>query len=169
LPGVYKIGLWYASADYADVRFPFTHGGNWGVYGVADQTIWQGGDRSVSLFTRAGVVPSDRNTVSFYVDGGVGFKGFVPGRADDVLTFGVAYEKISPDAVAADRDAGLPIVRSNEVVFELSYAMQIAPWWTIQPDFQYIVHPGGRVSDPANPLVPVRDAAVIGVRSVLKF
>jgi porin len=47
--------------------------------------------------------------------------------------------------------------------------MQIAPWWTIQPDFQYIVHPGGRVSDPANPLVPVRDAAVIGVRSVLKF
>jgi hypothetical protein len=39
----------------------------------------------------------------------------------------------------------------------------------VQPDFQYFVQPGGNVSDPANPLVPVKDAAVIGVRSVLKF
>jgi porin len=169
LPGVYKIGFWYASADYADVRFPGTHDGNWGLYGVADQTVWQQGDTSVSLFTRAGVTPSDRNTVSFYIDGGMGLKGLLPGRADDVLTFGVAYQKISPDAVAADRAAGLPVIRSDEVVFEASYAIQLAPWWVVQPDFQYIVHPGGNVSDPANPLVPVKDAAVIGVRSVLKF
>ena len=59
--------------------------------------------------------------------------------------------------------------RSNETVFEVSYAAQIAPWWTVQPDFQYITHPGGNVEDPANPGTPVRDAAVIGVRSVLKF
>jgi porin len=169
LPGVYKIGLWYATADYADIRFPATHDGNFGVYGVADQTVWQRGDTSISVFTRAGVVPSDRNTVSFYIDGGVGLKGLIPGRVDDTLTFGAAYEKISPDAVAADRDALLPIIRSNEVVFEVSYAAQIAPWWVVQPDFQYIVRPGGRVGDPANPLVPVKDAAVIGVRSVLKF
>jgi porin len=169
LPGLYKIGFWYATANYADVRFPRNHDGNWGIYGVIDQIIWQRGDTAISLFTRGGATPSDRNTVSFYVDGGVGVKGLLPGRVDDTLTFGVAYEKISPDAVAADRDAALPVVRSNEVVFEVSYMAQIAPWWTIQPDFQYIVHPGGRVSDPANPLVPVRDAAVIGVRSVLKF
>ena len=169
LPGVYKIGLWYATADYADIRFATTHSSNYGIYGVADQTIWQGGETSISIFTRAGVVPSDRNTVSFYIDGGVGFKGLLPGRADDTLTFGVAYEKISPDAIAADRDALLPVTRSNETVFEVSYAAQIAPWWTVQPDFQYITHPGGNVEDPANPGTPVRDAAVIGVRSVLKF
>jgi porin len=169
LPGVYKIGFWYASADYADVRFPLAHDGNYGVYGVADQTIWQSGATSLSIFTRAGVVPSNRNTVSFYIDGGLGLKGLIPGRADDTLTFGVAYEKISPDAVAADRDAVLPVIRSNETVFEVSYAAQIAPWWVIQPDFQYIVRPGGGVEDLANLGSPVRNAAVIGVRSVLKF
>lgn len=169
LPGVYKIGLWYASADYADVRLPTTHGGNYGIYGVADQTVWRSGDTSLSVFTRAGVVPTDRNTVSFYVDGGIGLKGLLPGRADDTLTFGAAYEKISPDAIAADRDAALPVIRDDEVVFEVSYAAQIAPWWVVQPDFQYIVHPGGNVADPSNPASPVKDAAVIGVRSVLKF
>ncbi len=169
LPGVYKIGLWYATADYADIRFPTTHDNNFGIYGVIDQTVWQSGDTSVSVFTRAGVVPSDRNTVSFYIDGGVGVKGLIPGRADDTLTFGVAYEKISPDAIAADRDAGLPVIRSNETVFEVSYAAQIAPWWVIQPDFQYIIRPGGTVGDPDNAAVPVKNAAVIGVRSVLKF
>ena len=169
LPGVYKIGFWYASADYADIRFPLAHDGNFGIYGVADQTIWQHGDTSISVFTRAGAVPSNRNTVSFYIDGGVGLKGLIPGRADDVLTFGAAYEKISPDAIAADRAAGLPVIRSNEMVFEASYAAQIAPWWVIQPDFQYIVRPGGRIEDPGNPGTPVRNAAVAGVRSVLKF
>lgn len=169
LPGVFKIGFWYATADYNDVRFPTSHDGNFGIYGVADQTVWQGGDTSISVFTRAGVVPSNRNTVSFYIDGGVGVKGLIPGRADDTLTFGVAYEKISPDAIAADRDAVLPVIRSNEAVFEISYAAQIAPWWVIQPDFQYIVRPGGNVADPNNPAIPVRDAAVFGVRSTLKF
>jgi porin len=169
LPGVYKIGFWYATADYNDVRFPTTHDGNFGLYGVADQTIWQGGDTSISVFTRAGVVPTDRNTVSFYVDGGLGVKGLLPGRADDTLTFGAAYQKISSDVIAFDRDSLSPVVHSNEVVFEVSYAAQIAPWWVIQPDFQYIVRPGGNVEDPANPGNPVRNAAVIGVRSVLKF
>ena len=55
------------------------------------------------------------------------------------------------------------------MVFEISYAAQIAPWWVIQPDFQYIVRPGGNVGDPDNAAVPVKNAAVIGVRSVLKF
>jgi porin len=145
------------------------HNGNYGIYGVADQTIWQSGDTSLSVFTRAGVVPSDRNTVSFYIDGGLGLKGLLAGRSDDTLTFGVAYEKISPDAIAADRDALLPVIRDREFVFEASYAAQIAPWWVVQPDFQYIVRPGGNVEDPANPGMRVRNAAVIGLRSVLKF
>jgi porin len=169
LPGIYKIGAWYATTDFADQRFPVTHSGNWGIYGVADQTVWKGAAQSVSLFVRSGASPSDRNLLSFYVDGGVGFKGLVPGRADDVLTFGVAYEKISADAAAADRDAGLPVVRNHEIVFEASYQAQLAPWWTLQPDIQYIVHPGGNVPDPLNPAVAVKDALVVGLRTAIKF
>ena len=75
-----------------------------------------------------------------------------------MLTFGVAYAKISSDAAALDQDTlalnGPPYpIRDEEVVFELNYQAQIAPWWTVQPDLQYIVHPGGNVPDPNNPNV----------------
>jgi porin len=192
LPGIYKLGLWYATADYADQHFgtdatgatvslgvdptadPLQHRGNWGVYGVADQMVWRQGERSLNLFLRGGLVPSDRNLISFYVDGGAGFTGLLAGRPNDVLTFGVAYAKISDDAVAADQDAlafnGPPsFVRDQELVFEVSYAAQIAPWWTVQPDLQYIVHPSGNVADPNDPTTTVKNAFIAGVRSTMKF
>ncbi len=185
LPGVYKIGAWYATTDFADRRYgldgagvtvllsdpavsdPLNRGGNWGIYGVADQTVWRGGDRSVSLFLRAGYSPPDRNLIAWSIDGGAGFKGLVPGRADDVLTFGASYAKISADVVAADRDAG-NAVRDHEIVFEASYAAQIAPWWVVQPDLQYIVHPNGR-QNPNDATQSFDHAFLAGLRSRIAF
>ena len=192
LPGVYKVGGWYATADFADQRYgvdgagatvllsdststgALNHTGNWGIYAVADQMVWRGAERSLNLFLRGGFSPSDRNLISYYIDGGAGVKGLLAGRPDDVLSFGVAYAKVSKDAVDADRDLlaanGAPqAIRDHEVVFELSYAMQIAPWWTLQPDLQYIVHPGGNVADPDDANVTVANAFVAGVRSTIKF
>ncbi|MBS0536283.1 MAG: carbohydrate porin [Proteobacteria bacterium] len=188
LPAVYKLGGWYATTDFADQRFgvnaagtpvplsdptmtgPLNHRGNWGIYGVADQTVLRRGDTALSLFVRGGLSPSNRNLLSYYVDGGAGIKGLFAGRPDDTLTFGVAYAKISKDAVSADIDAGNAVVRDHEVVFEVSYAAQIAPWWTLQPDLQYIVHPGGNVADPNDPNGgAVKNAFVAGLRSTIKF
>ena len=189
LPGIFKLGGWYATANYADVHYgldalgnvvslaatppsALNHRGDWGVYGVADQTVWRAGKQSLNFFMRGGFVPSDRNTVSYYVDGGFSLKGLLPGREDDVLTFGAAYEKISRDLAALDQDMGPPTpVRNYEAVFELDYAMQIAPWWVLQPDLQYIVHPGGNVLDPNDPAgtATVKNAFVAGIRSTIKF
>ena len=137
---------------------------------------WYGaaGDRSMNLFVRTGFSPSDRNLLSWYIDGGAGFKGLIPGRPADVLTFGVAYAKISGDAAAADQDAlafnGPPgFIRNYEMVFEVNYAYQIAPWWVVKPDFQYIIHPGGNVADPDDSNAAVKDAAIFGVRSTFTF
>jgi porin len=183
LPGVYKLGGWYATADFADQHFgldgaggavsladptmtdPLNHRSNWGLYAVADQMVWRSAERSLNLFVRGGFSPSDRNLISYYVDGGAGIKGLLPGRGDDVLSFGVAYARISSDAAAFDRDAlvlnGPPYpIRDAEVVLELGYTVQIAPWWTIQPDFQYIIHTSGEAGS---------DAKIASVRSVLKF
>jgi porin len=192
LPGVYKLGGWYASADFADEHYgldalgnvvsladptvagPLDHHGNWGLYGVADQMVWRADKQSLNLFLRGGVSPADRNLISYYVDGGAGIKGPLPGRPDDVFTFGVAYAKISRDAAALDQDMlalnGPPYpIRDEEVVFEANYAVQLAPWWVVQPDLQYIVHPGGSVADPNNPNVTVGNAFIAGVRSTVKF
>ncbi len=189
LPAVYKLGGWYSTnSRFADQRFgrnaagsrvllsdpastgPYLHKGNWGLYGVIDQTVFQSSERALSLFMRGGFSPSDRNLISYYIDGGAGLKGLFNGRPDDTLTFGVAYAKISKDAAAADIDAGNAIVRSQEVVFELSYAAQLAPWWILQPDLQYIVRPGGNVANPNDPNgAAIKNAFVAGLRSTIKF
>lgn len=191
LAAAYKIGAWYHTANFADQRFgvdvtsaivslatmpdfALYHRGNWGMYGVVDQMVWRGKDSSTSVFARAGFAPSDRNLLSWYIDGGVGFKGLIPGRANDTLTFGVAHSRISGDAVALDRDTlalnGPPYpIRNAETVFELSYIAQLAPWWTLQPDIQYIIHPGGNLPNPTNPASPVGNAFVVGVRTTITF
>jgi porin len=192
LAASYKIGGWYHSGDFRDQQYgidtgtgtviplgggtttdPITLRGNLGVYGVVDQMFWRGADSSASFFVRAGAVNSDRSLVSWYIDGGVGLKGFIPGRAADTFTIGVAHAQISRDAVAADSfysAAGWPR-RSGETVLELSYIAQIAPWWSLQPDFQYIHRPAGNVyidaSDPT--LGVIKDAYVFGVRTTMTF
>lgn len=167
LPGVYELGAWRHTGAFPDQRFGFARHGDWGIYGVADQTVWQAGARRVSLFLRGGYAPPDRNLVSYYVDGGAGLKGLLPSRDDDVFSFGVAYAKISNDAIAADR-AAANAVRSAEVVFELSYAAQLAKWWVMQPDIQYIVRPNGG-QNPNDPRLPLGHAFVAGVRSTIMF
>jgi porin len=192
LPGIYKLGGWYATTSFADQHFgvnatggivsladptavgPLNHSGNGGLYALADQMVWRAGKSSLNLFVRGGFAPSDRNLISYYVDGGAGIKGLVPGRGEDVLTFGIAYAKISRDAAALDQDIlmlnGPPYpIRDEEVVLELNYAAQIAPWWTVQPDLQYIVHPGGNVPNPNNPALTIGNAFVAGVHSTIKF
>jgi porin len=136
--------------------------------------VWRDSARNASLFVRGGIAPSDRNLVSWYVDGGMAFKGLVPGRVEDILAFGVAHSKISKDAAALDWDTlvlnGPPYpVRKAETVFELNYTAQIAPWWWVQPDLQYIVRPGGHVPDPRDPTRAVSNALVIGARTTISF
>ncbi len=187
LPGVYKLGAWYATTGFNDVHYgltasgvqvslgvdptatPLTHGGNGGIYGVADQMVWRDKDSSLNLFLRGSFAPSDRNLVSYYVDAGAGLKGPLSGRPDDTLIFGVAYAKISRDVAALDQDqVTAVIVRDHEAVFELNYSAQLAKWWTVQPDLQYIVHPNGG-QNPTDPTQRLHDAFVTGVRSTIKF
>ncbi|HEY6254708.1 MAG TPA: carbohydrate porin [Xanthobacteraceae bacterium] len=194
MPGVYKLGGWYASTSFADLHFgltptgmpvslaspasafPLMHQGNWGIYGVADQMVWRAhkGPQSVNVFLRAGASPSDRDLVQAYLDGGVGVKAPLPSRPDDVLSFGFAYSQISADAAALDRDTqmltgGFFPVRDKEILFELNYLLQVAPWWTFQADLQEIIHPGGNVPNPLNPAQAIPDAFIVGGRTTIKF
>jgi len=194
MPAIYKLGGWYATTNFADVHFglsatgvavslaspanvvPLMHQGNWGFYGVVDQMIWraQKGPQSLNTFVCAGVSPADRNLVASYIDGGLGLKAPLPGRDNDVLTFGFAYSTISPEAASLDLEtqmfngAYFP-VRDQETVLELDYSLQVAPWWTMQADLQQIFHPGGNVPDPLNPTRPIQNAFVAAWRNSIKF
>jgi porin len=193
LPGTVKFGAWVHTGQFADQRFdaqggllaasggrPLQHAGNFGLYGVIDQMLWRvpgsSSDRGLNGFLRVLAAPSDRNLIDLYADGGLTFKGPFESRPDDTIGLGLAFGRISPRAAAQDRDvialSGSPMpVRDFEAAIELTYQVQIADNWSVQPDIQYIVHPGGNVPNPLDPSgrSPIRDATVLGVRTMLKF
>ena len=86
-----------------------------------------------------------------------------------------AYGHISPAAAADDRalaaQLGIPIpIGDYEAALELTYRYEIAEDWAIQPDVQYIFHPGSNIANPANlNLTPIPNAWVLGVRTALEF
>jgi porin len=60
--------------------------------------------------------------------------------------------------------------RVNETVIEATYQYQVAPWWTLQGDLQYIVRPGGGYDTPAGGTVrAIGNEFVAGLRTVVNF
>ncbi len=135
-------------------------GTNYGIYAVLDQDLIKSGGRTVSSFLRIGGAPDDANFVNFYVDGGLNLTGFVPGRQNDVAGVGVAYSSVSDEFSRSQRALGGP-GSSYETVVEVSYKAQLAPWWFVQPDLQYIFNPSGVDGS--------HDALVLGVRTAVSF
>lgn len=171
LPGTVKGGGWVHFGDFEGVRSGNIIDGNYGFYGIVDQLIYRlpgDEDKGVGFFGRLIGSPSDRNTVDFYAEAGLTFSGLIAARPDDVLGVAFAYTNISSDASGADIDAGLDVIRDYEALIEVSYTAQLAAGWTLQPDFQYIWNPGGRVPD-ASGTAAVGNAAVFGVRTSLNY
>lgn len=188
LPGTYKIGAWYNSEKFdslstasngvslADPRSsgsPRQFRGNYAIYAIADQTLWQepgSDDNGLNGFVRVAIAPQqDRNSVSWYLDAGLTYKGLLPGRDDDTLGVGFAYAKMSSDLsdLARARNSftrdSQPIP-SSEAVIELTYQAAVTPWLSAQPFFQYVIRPGGNAPDPDKPGSPIGNASVFGLR-----
>jgi porin len=194
----YKIGLWYDSERFGDLRFdnlghsladpdttgiPYPHHGDVSVYAVADQMIWRKSDnpnRSVSIFGRVMDTPQgDRNLVDFSANAGIVYHDPLPNRADDTIGLGMGWAHVSGRAQGLDADTAALIhetdpsafypIRSSETYLEATYQWQVHPWWQIQPDVQYVFNPGGGVVDPSAPTRRVGDELVIGVRTNVLF
>lgn len=145
---------------------------NYGLYGIIEQFVWRepGGKepKGVKLFGRVVGMPSDRNIVDFYADGGISFLGMIPKRPEDTLSIGFAYTGISDEADIADSDAVAQGTSNYEALFEICYAIQLASSWTLQPDFQYIWQPGADLPNTAGKN-PLGNATVVGARTTIKF
>jgi porin len=189
-----KLGAWYHSAAFPDLRFdtmgvslaaptsnglPAIHQGNFGPYLILDKMLWQppeGGIQGVAGFFRIGGAPGDRNLINLEVDTGLTYKGLLPRREIDVLGVALGYVRIGGAArgLAADQSLFAGIEQpalDYEAVIEATYQLNIAPWWILQPDLQVIFHPGGHraAPPPAPPGQPIPNALVFGVRSAITF
>lgn len=160
LQGTYRLGSFVHTDDSPRFEDGSNGGTNYGIYGVIDQQIYSKDDRTISFFLRSGGAPSNTNFVDYYVDSGFNFSGFIPGRENDVAGIAVARSHVSSDYSDAQVSAGgLPL--TAETVVEATYKMQLAPWWNIQPDLQYIVTPSGMQGS--------SNAVVLGLRTSVAF
>lgn len=132
-----------------------------GTYGVFDQSLWQvhpppGGGASpagIGVFAQFGLTDAHVNSIDEHLGAGVQWTGPIPSaaRSNDVLGLGASLVQLS--------DKG-PFVEHRELAVEGFYKIQITPWFNVQPDLQYIVHPGGK---------GLGDALVATIRVELDF
>ena len=193
LAGGVRVGGWHHFGTFEDLRFdtngvslasPLSSGlarplrGNDGVYAVLDQQLYRpaGGDANsgVMVFSRAAYSPPDRSLNDFYLDGGIIFAGLIPARPADSFGATFLYSHMSDRARGLDRDTqlftGLPVpLRDYELSLEFTYGASIVPGWTIYPTAHLIFHPRGNVPDPNSPTQPIKNAVVVGVRSVMQY
>jgi len=192
----YRIGAWYDSEKFADQRFdqtglsladpdspgrPRMHRGDYAIYAVADRLVWRDDtdpNRTISVFVRAMGTPlADRNLVDFSMNAGFIVHSPFRYRPDDIFGVGMGYAHVSNRVSSLDRDTnnfnGTPDgpVRSGEVFVEMTYQYLVKPWLMMQPDFQYIINPGGGIPDStvSNPNQRVKNELVLGLRAIVSF
>jgi porin len=186
LPGTYKIGGYYDSGSFEDERYgtdglslanpasngdPLKHHGNYSLYGVVDQTVWQSASnsaRNVNVFGRIMGGPSTQNFISFFFNGGVTMAAPFQGRDNDQIGLDFGLGKVSTRASGLDQDSGLAR-RTTEELFEITYQAQVLPWLVVQPDMQYVVNPGGGTLDPNDSTHNIRNEFVAGARVITTF
>lgn len=192
LAGSYKLGFWYNTRHFDDLAVdttglsladpassgdPRAYRGDFALYGVADQAVWQDATysaRSLSVFLRAQVAPqTDRNLVDATMNAGLLLHAPFAGRDNDSAGIALGYAHVSGRAAAFDaasNAAGTPTpIRGGEMVIEATYQFQAAPWWLIQPDLQYIYNPGGGIENPDQPGRRIGNETVLGLRTTIQF
>src|ERR1700677_837023 len=164
LGGSYKIGGFYSTSFYPDNSSGQLHHGDGGVYAVIDQQLYRAPGstkdafQGLGAFGRIGYAPDDRNPVFFYFDTGINYTGLLPNRPKDNFGVAFSYEKLSDKLL---QPTGLPVPSHRENVLEATYLANLNNWFSLQPDLQYIVNPGG--------FLTTRNAVVAGIRFNISF
>jgi porin len=143
LPGDCHVGLWYHRGDWKNIAIPaITYNNNHGVYMGAEQMIIKESrdkddDQGLGVFGQYGWALEDRNEVPNYVGAGIVYKGLVPHRDDDITGIGMAKATFSPYLEGY----------GAETAIEFFHKIHVSPYINIQPDIQFIAHPGGQHPD----------------------
>ena len=144
-------------------------GGEWAVYTQIGRELYRepGSDsQGLIAFLQGVYKPPDRNTYDFSGESGLVYTGLIRGRDDDQCGIGCALIHASAPNVAATRDANRALgstsaVSPYELAIEATYNAHLRPGVWLQPDVQFIVHPGATSAH--------GNAFVIGLRTTINF
>ena len=164
LPGTFKLGGFYDSKSFGDQFNTTSHQGDWGIYGMADQLLYRepviqkdDDPRGLGIFVRAGLAPqSNRNVITFDFETGLNYTGLLPSRSKDITGIGFAYTRLSDPYVMANNGT-----KHHEALIELTHLVVLGDHFSLQPDIQYIMNPGG--------LGGIRNALAAGLRFTVNY
>lgn len=165
--GKVAVGAWHYTAQFPDLvdtlagGEPVQHQGSSGAYVIADRALWSAGHGrpgTLSAFTQLGLGDARVNQIGSYVGVGLVLAGALPGRAMDELglALGAARNGSHFEQLQAETESAT----GGETTAELTYLAQLGEWFSLQPDLQYVRHPGGSSSTRNAFVVALRIAAV---------
>lgn len=165
----YAMGTWRYS-NRVDDQFDMNGaGGNihrlsWGGCLLAERTLFGLGTepgRHLSGFARYAFTDGNSTPIRAQLNLGVSMRGPLAGRSGDVLALAWTQARLAAKFRAAQwRDSGVASTR-HETAIELTYRAAFTPWLSIQPNLQWIRHPGG--------IADLRTAHMAGFRLELQL
>jgi porin len=144
------VGGWYYTSDFDDLfdcdEFgnPIRQKGNWGIYALGEKVLFSNEDnpaQALSAFMRVGIADKNINQIDTYLGAGMVYSGIFSKHYNDQIGFAAAAVHNSEKFREAKSAAG-ETQDKWEIALELSYRAQINKWFSMQPDFQYIINPG---------------------------
>ncbi|MES0491647.1 MAG: carbohydrate porin [Leptospirales bacterium] len=124
----------------------------YGAYLLFDKTFGE----VFSVFVRGGLTNQNIYAVAYNIMEGIVLSGSLWNRPDDQL--GLGASTIIAGTPYSDL---VPLADSAETSIELTYLLQLSPWFSLQPNFQYVLNPG---LDPN-----LDDALMIALRATISF
>ena len=165
-PGTWKIGVYQSTRSYPNLATGAKEHGDFAYFLNGDQTLWRENPtvkddaQGLALYLVAEWAPADRNTYHYGFGGGPYYTGLLPGRDKDLAYFNFLYTRFSPTYAAAARAAGGPGY-GFENRWQFSYQIVFTKYFSLTPEIDYVVHPGGTGR--------LANATVLGLRTNLTF
>ncbi|MEO8962497.1 MAG: carbohydrate porin [Ginsengibacter sp.] len=141
--GNLRLGVWKHSGQFNRTEDNSSIHGADGLYIVINQTLWKPDsdkdtDRGLRMFlefanSNKGVAP-----IYQHYGGGLLWTGISANRPDDEIGICTQYARISTQP---------GLLWNHEQAVESFYKFSLASWLNLQPDAQYIIHPGGIYSN----------------------
>ncbi|WP_340313622.1 carbohydrate porin [Rhizorhabdus argentea] len=179
LPGAYRFGGWYNTANADDVALdinrgnrvvtglaPLRRNGRYGFFaqfrqqftGTVEETP-SGPRTSRGLVGFLNITQTDRKTTATdnQIAAGVFYTGLIRSRPKDEFALAIARTNVNARSLLGFTP-GAP--RPNaEYATELAYRIQAVSWLSVRPNVQYIVDPGG--------FELAKDVVVLGIKASL--
>ncbi|WP_089606466.1 carbohydrate porin [Acinetobacter piscicola] len=140
LPGEYRLGYYYSTADAPEILHADKTSHKQGVWIVAKQQLTAHNDdknRGLTGFVNVTLHDSDTNHVGNMQNVGLVYKGAFDARPKDEIALGMARISINDDVNDTQT-----VQQDEEYNTEIYYGVHATNWLTIRPNIQYIHHVG---------------------------